>query len=85
VSCVGSHHTEQLARAPAPEVRFAGLAALKDQLKQQLADVEKQYSAAEESLRPQTVAQVDALQKKLEAALEELKTRRTELEQKDKK
>jgi len=28
---------------------------------------------------------VDALQKKLEAALDELKTRRTELEQKDKK
>jgi hypothetical protein len=82
VSCVGSHHTEQLARAP--EVRFAGLAALKDQLKRQLADVEKQHSAAEESLRPQTVAQVDALQKKLEAALDELKARRTELEQKNK-
>jgi len=58
---------------------------LKEQLKQQLADVETQYSAAEESLRPQTVAQVDALQKKLEAAVEELKARRTELEQKDKK
>jgi phage shock protein A len=57
---------------------------LKEQLKQQLADVEKQHSAAEESLRPQTVAQVDALQKKLEAALEELKGRRTELEQKNK-
>jgi hypothetical protein len=60
------------------------LAALKDQLKQQLAAVEKQQSATEESLRPQTVAQVDALQKKLEAALDELKARRTELEQKSK-
>jgi hypothetical protein len=57
---------------------------LKDQLKQQLAAVEKQQSATEESLRPQTVAQVDALQKKLEAALDELKARRTELEQKSK-
>jgi hypothetical protein len=58
---------------------------LKEQLKQQLAAVEKQHGAAEESLRPQTVAQVDDLQKKLEAALEELKARRTELQQKDKK
>jgi hypothetical protein len=58
---------------------------LKEQLKKQLADVEKQHSTTEESLRPQTVAQVDQLQSKLEAALEELKARRTELQQKDKK
>jgi hypothetical protein len=61
-----------------------GLAALKEQLKGQLAQVEQLHSAAEESLRPQTLAQVDELQKKLEAALEELKARRTELEQKGK-
>jgi hypothetical protein len=69
----------------APEDRLTGLAALKEQLKRQLADVEKQHSATEESLRPQTVAQVDQLQSKLEAALEELKARRTELAQKEQK
>jgi hypothetical protein len=57
---------------------------LKEQLKQHLAEVEKQEKATEESLRPQSVAQVDELQKKLEAALEELKNRRAELEQKEK-
>ena len=67
--------------AQAPENRLAGLSALKEQLKRQLAAVEHQESAAQESLRPQTVAQVDELQKKLEAALDELKYRRTELEQ----
>ena len=56
---------------------------MKEQLQQQLAEVEKQEKATEESLRPQSVAQVDALQKQLEAALEELKSRRAELEQKD--
>jgi hypothetical protein len=61
----------------------AELSVLKEQLKQQLADVEQQHSAAEESLRPQTIAQVDELQKKLEAALDELKARRTELEQRN--
>src|ERR1700688_3899983 len=81
-SCGPESHLPLARAAQAPEDRFAGLSALKEQLKQQLADVEKQHSAAEESLRPQTVAQVDALQKKLEAALEELKGRRTELEQK---
>lgn len=74
-------HVQRADVAQAPEDRFAGLAALKEQLKRQLAEVEHQHSAAEESLRPQTVAQVDELQKKLEAALEELKARRTELEQ----
>lgn len=57
---------------------------MKEQLKQQLAEVEKQEKATEESLRPQSVTQVDELQKKLEAALEELKSRRAELEQKEK-
>jgi hypothetical protein len=61
----------------------AELSVLKEQLKQQLADVEQQHSAAEESQRPQTIAQVDELQKKLEAALDELKARRTELEQRN--
>jgi hypothetical protein len=81
-SCSPGSHLTEAQVAQAPEDRFAGLSALKEQLKQQLAAVEKQHSAAEESLRPQTVAEVDDLQKKLEAALDELKARRTELEQK---
>jgi hypothetical protein len=83
--CGPESHLPLARVAQAPEDRFAGLSALKEQLKQQLAAVEKQHGAAEESLRPQTVAQVDDLQKKLEAALEELKARRTELQPKDKK
>ena len=52
---------------------------LREQLKQQLAVVEKQYAAAQENLKPQTVEQVDLLTSKLNDALEELKTRRAEL------
>jgi hypothetical protein len=63
---------------------MAALSALKEQLKQQLADVEQQEQATEESLRPQTVSQVDQLQVKLQAAMDELKTRRAELEKKEK-
>lgn len=69
---------------PGPEGSLAALSALKEQLKQQLAEVEKQEKATEESLRPQSVAQVDELQKKLEGALEELKSRRKELELQEK-
>jgi hypothetical protein len=60
------------------------LAALKAQLQQALAEVDKQGKAAEEALRPQTVAEVDALQKKLQDAMDELKTRRAELEKQEK-
>jgi hypothetical protein len=37
------------------------LAALKEQLKRQLAEVEKQEAAISESLQPQTVSHVDQL------------------------
>jgi len=69
---------------PGPESSFETLTALKAQLKQQLAEVESQQKAVEESLRPQTVAEVDELQSKLEAAIEELKARRAELTKKAK-
>ena len=69
---------------PSPESSFETLTALKAQLKQQLAEIESQQKAVEESLRPQTVAEVDELQSKLEAAIEELKARRTELTKKAK-
>ena len=60
-----------------------GLGALKEQLKRQLAAIEKQEQAAEEALKPQTVSQVDQLMKKLQEAMDELKTRRAELARKE--
>jgi hypothetical protein len=62
-----------------PEDSLNALSALKEQLKQQLAEVEKQQAAAAESTLPQTVEEVDMLTKKLNDALEELKVRRSEL------
>ena len=53
-------------------------------LQQALADVEKQEQAAAESMRPQTVAEADELQRKLQGALEELKAHRADLEKKEK-
>ena len=53
-------------------------AALKEQLKAQLAAVE----AAENQLQPQTVADVDMLQQKLAEAMDALKARRVELQKK---
>ena len=69
---------------PGPEARFSALSALKEELKQQLAEVEKQHAEASASLLPQTVEQVDELTKKLQDALEELKSRRAELAKKAK-
>ena len=60
-----------------------GLGTLKEQLKRQLAAIEKQEQAAEEALKPQTVSQVDQLMKKLQEAMDELKTRRAELARKE--
>jgi hypothetical protein len=59
-----------------PEV----LGALKEHLRQTLAQVEAQERAAAENLQPQTVEQVDALTKQLTEGLEELKARRQELQ-----
>ncbi|MBV8827824.1 MAG: hypothetical protein JO108_01200 [Acidobacteriaceae bacterium] len=67
---------------PTPETSLEALSALKTQLKQQLALIEAQEKAAEESLKPQSVEEVDALEKQLTDALEELKLRRTELQNK---
>ncbi len=55
------------------------LSALKEQLKEQLAQVERQEAATEQGLLPQTVEEVDTLTKKLQEALDELKARRAEL------
>ena len=53
-------------------------------MKQQIAAVEEQEKAAIERQQPQTVAEADALQKKLQDALDGLKKRRAELEKKEK-
>jgi len=63
---------------------MANLAALKEQLKQQLAAVEEHEKAVGESLKPQSVSEVDDLHAKLQGAMDELKTRRAELEKQEK-
>jgi hypothetical protein len=55
---------------------------LKEQLKQALAQVEVQERAMDESLKPQSIDEVDQLEQKLTEALNELRTRRQELQQK---
>ena len=69
---------------PTPEATFTALSALKDQLKAQLAEVDKQHQAASDSLLPQTVEEVDSLTQKLQGAIDELKNRRAELAKKAK-
>jgi hypothetical protein len=89
VTCVGCTHQPITCHPvsilpPAEgEQGLMNLAALKEQLKQQLAEVEKQEEAITESLQPQTVSQVDQLMQKLQDAMEELKSKRTVLAQKE--
>jgi hypothetical protein len=63
----------------------AGLAALKEQLKQAMANVETQEAALNDSLLPQTVAEVDDLTTRLQGAMDELKARKAELQKRDAK
>jgi hypothetical protein len=59
------------------------LAVLKNQLRiamQQVDQREEALRAADAALQPQTIAEVDALEKKLSEALDELRTRRAELQ-----
>jgi hypothetical protein len=58
------------------------LAALKSQLQQALTDIENQEKIVNDSLQPQTVAQVEELQTKLRSALADLDRRKSELEKK---
>jgi hypothetical protein len=55
------------------------LAALKAQLQQAIAQIENQENVVNESLKPQTVEQVEDLQGKLRDALAELDKRKSEL------
>jgi hypothetical protein len=58
------------------------LAILKAQLKQALVDIENREKALEETLEPQTAAQIEELEGKLEEALTELRRRKSELKKK---
>jgi hypothetical protein len=71
--------------SPRSHVRPADLAVLIADLKQQLAELESQQQALEDSFQPQSVEEVDMLEKKLTAALEDLKARKSELQKKPKK
>jgi hypothetical protein len=66
---------------PGPE----DLAAVKVQLQQALADIEKQERAAAESAEPQTAAEVESLQTKLHEAISELEKRKQELRRESQK
>lgn len=57
-----------------------GLAILKEQLKRTLTQVEIQERVIEESLKPQTIEEVEQLEKKLTEALSELRARKQELQ-----
>jgi hypothetical protein len=57
------------------------LAAVKAQLQEALRNVEIQQQAAEASLQPQSLAEVEMLEQKLTEALNELKARKTVLQQ----
>jgi hypothetical protein len=65
-----------------PSQSLASLATLKEQLKQQIAEIEKQQAAIEKGLSPQTVEEIDVLEGKLHVAIEELKIRKAELTEK---
>lgn len=70
---------------PDPTAAGTQLTALKAQLQEALADIEKQQKALEESLRPQTLADVEQLQEKMKEAMSELDKRKAELQKKGEK
>lgn len=65
-----------------PPIAIGGgnLNLLREQLKQALAEVEAEARASDERLAPQTVDQVEALERKLTEALEELQARKAALQ-----
>ena len=66
-----------------PQASLQALSALKQQLRQQLAELETQEQAINAALKPQTVTQVDQLMQKLQEAIDDLKTQRAELAKKE--
>jgi len=89
VTCVGCTHQPVTCHPVSILPPFEGeealtnLAALKEQLKKQLAAVEEQEQAIDAGMQPQTVSQVDQLVQKLQDALEELKKQRVTLAAKE--
>jgi hypothetical protein len=71
---------KSLQRALTPEAHLQELAQLKEQLSRQLADVEERERALGEALQPTTLDEVNVLEAKLEAALEEVRARKSELD-----
>jgi hypothetical protein len=65
-----------------PQLGGEALGNLKEQLKQALELAEKQQAGEAEALKPQSVADVEMLEKKLGEALEELRARKAELQKK---
>lgn len=65
-----------------PQLGGQALDNLKEQLKQALDLAEKQQAAETEALKPQSVADVEMLEKKLTDALEELRSRKADLQKK---
>jgi len=63
----------------------AGLATLKEQLKQAMANVETQEAALNDSLLPQTVAEAEDLETRLQGALDALKARKADLQKSEAK
>ena len=62
-----------------------GLAALKAQLKEAIANVEAHEALTQESLLPQTVAEADDLTKRLQGAIEALQARKADLQKRETK
>jgi len=65
-----------------PAGQVEQLATLKEQLKEQLKQVEQAEVALGESMQPQNLEQLDDLEKRLTSALSELKARRESLQKK---
>jgi len=84
ISCIGSRCggcTLNVSGLPVLEqgVTAEDLAALKVQLTQALSEVERAEQVLAESMRPQSIDEIEVLENKLEAALTELKQRKEQL------
>jgi hypothetical protein len=69
---------------PGPIAQGQDLARLKEQLRQALNNVEAAEKALDERLKPQTVEEVEDLQKKMQDALGALEERKAELQKQPK-
>ncbi len=83
VTCPGSLVTDTTPIIQAtPTLEGPQVATLKQQLKQALEVAERQEAAIDQSMQPQSVADVEMLEGKLNDALAELKARKAQLQKK---